>query len=311
MRGAGTTGCEAGSICRYDAETLSLTSCQGRGFRAELRSRRVTGHRKFDMLVPQHVLAVCLEGPTLHAEARFDGGPLQTFELRPGQIQLFPANRGFRGHTDGVGSCRIVALLLEPELIARASGGELDPSRVEVIPSLDLDDPGILRSMAALAGELERPGPMGAIYAESLALVILTEIVRQHAHCHTALRMADDLSALRLRRATDYIEAHLDEALSLLTLAEEAGLSAVHFAREFKRLTGSAPHQYVLGRRLEQASAMLTQGDWSISEIALNVGFSSQSHLTTAFRRVYGITPAAYRNQRKFLQRARPVAISS
>jgi AraC family transcriptional regulator len=56
---------------------------------------------------------------------------------------------------------------------------------------------------------------------------------------------------------------------------------------------------------------MLTQGDWSISEIALTVGFSSQSQLTTSFRRVYGITPGAYRNQRKFLQRARPVAISS
>jgi AraC-like DNA-binding protein len=85
----------------------------------------------------------------------------------------------------------------------------------------------------------------------------------------------------------------------------------VHFAREFKRLTGFAPHQYVLGRRVERARALLARGERSITEVALTVGFSSQSHLTTAFRRVYGTTPAAYRNQRKFVEPPRSAAISS
>jgi AraC family transcriptional regulator len=323
MQAAGTSGCDGSPttwladrgppspICRYDAETLSLQSSQGKGFRAELRSRRVGGRHEFDMLVPQHVLGVCLNGHTLGAEAHFDSGPIQRFVLRPGQVQLFPARHRFRGHTEGVGSCRILTVFLDPQLIASASGGQLDPSAVEVIPSLDLGNPGILRSMVALARELEQPGPMGGIYAESLALVILTEVVRQHADCRPALRIAAHLSSRRLRRATDYIEAHLDEDLSLLTLATEAGLSAVHFAREFKRLTGSAPHRYVLGRRLERARTQLARGDRSITEVALTVGFSSQSHLTTAFRRVYGTTPAAYRNERKVLQRAGAAAISS
>jgi AraC family transcriptional regulator len=165
--------------------------------------------------------------------------------------------------------------------------------------------------MAALGRELEQPGPMGRIYTESLALLILTEVVRQHALRRAALPTADELSSPRLRRVTDYIEAHLGEDLSLLTLATEAGLSAVHFAREFKRVTGSAPHQYVLGRRLERSRALLARGDRSITEVALTVGFSSQSHLTTAFRRVYRTTPAAYRNERTLLQRAEPAAISS
>jgi AraC family transcriptional regulator len=252
-------------------------------------------------------------GPCASRSTELPGPPGfgKRFVLRPGQVQLFPAHHRFRGHTEGVGRCQILALLLEPELIACASGGELDPSRVDVIPSLDLRNPGVLRSMAALGRELEQPGPMGRIYTESLALLILTEVVRQHALRRAALPTADELSSPRLRRVTDYIEAHLGEDLSLLTLATEAGLSAVHFAREFKRVTGSAPHQYVLGRRLERSRALLARGDRSITEVALTVGFSSQSHLTTAFRRVYRTTPAAYRNERTLLQRAEPAAISS
>jgi AraC-like DNA-binding protein len=66
---------------------------------------------------------------------------------------------------------------------------------------------------------------------------------------------------------------------------------ALIVTREFKRLTGCPPHQYVVNRRLERARVLLGGGDQPIPEVALTVGFSSQSHLTAAFRRAYVITP--------------------
>jgi AraC family transcriptional regulator len=74
-------------------------------------------------------------------------------------------------------------------------------------------------------------------------------------------------------------------------------LSCAHLARAFKRAVGRSVHQYLLGRRVEWAAALLGATEQSIAEVALATGFCSQSHLTTAFHRVYGTTPGAYRRR--------------
>jgi AraC family transcriptional regulator len=76
-------------------------------------------------------------------------------------------------------------------------------------------------------------------------------------------------------------------------------VSPGHFARGFKRTMGRSVHQYLLGRRTEWAAALLGSTEQSIAEVALVTGFCSQSHLTTAFQRLYGATPAAYRRHRR------------
>ncbi len=112
-----------------------------------------------------------------------------------------------------------------------------------------------------------------------------------------ALPRAPGLASRRLGRVPDFIDAHLAGDLSLRALAAHAGVSRVHFVRQFKRLTGLAPHQYVLRRRVERAAALLQNRDACLKALALEVGFSSQAHLTAAFRRVTGTTPGAYRDR--------------
>jgi AraC family transcriptional regulator len=73
------------------------------------------------------------------------------------------------------------------------------------------------------------------------------------------------------------------------------GLSPYHFARMFRRAVGVPPHQYVLQRRVERAKGLLLAGRLGLSDVALAVGFSDQSHLTRVFRRAVGITPARFR----------------
>jgi AraC family transcriptional regulator len=164
---------------------------------------------------------------------------------------------------------------------------------------MDLRDPSIVQVLAALGREVEQPGPMGRLYVESLVMLAVTELVRHHSTLTVAAHRIEDVPSRRLRRIVDYIESHLGEDLSLLALAAQAGVSAGHFARAFKSVMGKSVHCYVLGRRVQWATALLAATESSIAEIALATGFSSQAHLTTAFGRLNGTTPAAYRRERR------------
>lgn len=91
------------------------------------------------------------------------------------------------------------------------------------------------------------------------------------------------------------MEENLDKSLALLEVAHAVGLSATHFARRFKRSTGSAPHQYLMRCRVERARRLLAETDNAIAQVALACGFAHQEHLTRVFRRLSGETPARFR----------------
>ena len=80
-------------------------------------------------------------------------------------------------------------------------------------------------------------------------------------------------------------------------MAAVVSLSPSYFARCFTQAMGQTPYQYVLERRLAQATTLLATTDLSINAVALTVGFASQSHLTATFRRVVGCTPKALRQR--------------
>ena len=86
-----------------------------------------------------------------------------------------------------------------------------------------------------------------------------------------------------------------DTDLSLKSLAEESGYSRTHFLRIFLVATGLTPHQYVLDLRLRRAQERLKQAGSSIIDVAVSCGFSSQSHMTSVFRRRLEMTPGEFR----------------
>jgi AraC-like DNA-binding protein len=112
-------------------------------------------------------------------------------------------------------------------------------------------------------------------------------------------------STRHLLRAKDLIDARYRDPLDVPTLAAVAHLSPAHFTREFRRVFGETPHQYLLTRRLERAAAMLRNTDHSVSEICFEVGLSSVGSFTTSFHRVCGMTPTEYRSAHPPIARAR------
>jgi AraC-like DNA-binding protein len=96
-----------------------------------------------------------------------------------------------------------------------------------------------------------------------------------------------------ITRAREYVRAHLGERLTLDVLAGIACLSPFHFTRTFRDAVGLTPHAYVLHTRLARAQTLLA-AQLPVSEVAYGTGFADQSHLTHAFRRQFGCTPARY-----------------
>jgi AraC-like DNA-binding protein len=107
--------------------------------------------------------------------------------------------------------------------------------------------------------------------------------------------MAPVSPARHLLRAKDLADAHYAEPLEVDDLARAAGLSKAHFSREFRRTFGESPYVYLLTRRLERAAALLRNTDYSVAEICLEVGLQGVGSFTTSFKRMYGMTPTAYR----------------
>jgi AraC family transcriptional regulator len=100
-----------------------------------------------------------------------------------------------------------------------------------------------------------------------------------------------------LTRSLTYIQANLDQDLSLEALAAVAGCSAPYFARRFADMMGETPKQYTSRLRLERAALRLILLDDGVLDIALDCGFSCHETFSRAFRRRFGVAPNAFRNQ--------------
>ncbi len=101
--------------------------------------------------------------------------------------------------------------------------------------------------------------------------------------------------AERVHQAMARIEASCREPLPLADLASSVGLSAFHFLRVFRGVTGTTPHQYLIGARLRLAARLLLDTQRPITDIAYDVGFQDLSHFANTFRRVIGCSAGAYR----------------
>lgn len=103
--------------------------------------------------------------------------------------------------------------------------------------------------------------------------------------------------ARHLLRVRDLIDRAYAERLDLRALARSAAVSPSYFSRSFKAAFGETPHQYLMSRRMERAKALLRAGELSVTEVCVAVGFTSLGSFSTQFRRVVGVSPAAYRRR--------------
>jgi AraC-like DNA-binding protein len=98
-----------------------------------------------------------------------------------------------------------------------------------------------------------------------------------------------------LLRARDAMDRAYAEPLDVRAVAAVAHLSEAHFSRSFRAVFGETPHRYLQRRRVERSMFLLRETDRSVTDICLDVGFTSLGTFSRTFRQIVGETPSGYR----------------
>jgi AraC family transcriptional regulator len=242
----------------------------------------------------EHWLTLSM-GPSSHLLQKSDDSRHESI-FQKGDSILVPAGQPTSWQRRE-GPCCTLFIYLRPELIGQtAEASDIDPHRFTLMNCLGQQDLQLYQIGMLLLSELQSGGIMGRLYAESLTQALVIHLLRHYASStHIITAKNRSLTPTQLRQAIDYIHTHLDRDLALAELASVINISPTYFASLFKQAMGISPHQYVIQQRVEQAKLMLSKTDLAIADIALQVGFSSQSHLTQHFKRFTGMTPKQVR----------------
>ncbi|GJD48018.1 HTH-type transcriptional activator RhaR [Methylobacterium crusticola] len=281
-------------------KNVALARSTGRGWR-NIHAQHVAVEPWTGTLDPvgNPCLGYCVNHPAQLRRRIGQGGPTETSTLRPRQFHLIPAHDASEWQRRG--RSEMLAMHLHQGLIddtARQMWSSA-ATRVELDVPLGTSDP-LLEQLALAILDImrEAPDPASALYVDELVHAMVVRLVRTYTADGRSSRAGTDAELPEradLGRVRDLVEARLADDLSLASIAGEIGVSPRSLSRAFHQHWGTTVHQYVLSRRLERAKTMLGATDLTITSIALDTGFSSQSHLATAFRKLTGLTPKEFR----------------
>ncbi|MFM0726167.1 AraC family transcriptional regulator [Paraburkholderia strydomiana] len=204
-----------------------------------------------------------------------------------GDADVIPA--GLDGQWSDDAACTILSVWIGEEFAQRTVEQlALKPGSAQLRPQFQMRDPRFQHLAWALRAELEADDASDPLYAESLCTAM---VVRLIGGAPTLDDRRRTLAPGTAARVIEFIDAHLDQRLTLSELAALADLSVPHFKVLFRETLGMPVHRYVVQRRVERAKTLLLQGKLNASQIALDTGFAHQSHMAHWMGRLLGVTP--------------------
>jgi AraC family transcriptional regulator len=188
---------------------------------------------------------------------------------------------------------RTALLFITQDLIDEvASDAGLDG---RILTPLLVDDDVIRHTILEMLSECAANSGISPLLIESGGRHVVTHLLARYSRAFREHKVTG-MAPWRLRRALEYIEENLDRDIGLAELSKNTDMSPNYFCRAFRKSLGMPPYRYLISRRIERSKELLASTDKDVTQIALEVGFSSHSHFTTAFRRAVGHAPSMYRN---------------
>ena len=223
----------------------------------------------------------------------FSGHP-KTKRVKRGAVDIIPQGTRLGRYSED--ETTFIMLSLEPAFVQRIAGESGKSSTVELVRLLGIHDLQIEHTILAIKAELETGCPSGQLFGDALAISLAARLLSEYStqvsrpQGHSAV-----LAPYTLRRVLDYINENLIKDLTLAEIADVAHMSPHYFSRAFRHSTGIPPHRYVMNCRIKMAKKLLSETSLPLVEIGLVVGLQNQSHFTTLFHKLTGVTPKVYR----------------
>lgn len=215
--------------------------------------------------------------------------------MEPYCSSLYAPRQPHRGGIDD--NWEVVVMLLDPQLMAEAADELFLRDRFEIMPFNMVRSRTVEQLNEAARGEFQSPHGPSLLYLESISHVMSGYILRHHAVTFAKRTIRGTFSSSQLLRLEKFIDERLGAEFGIHDLAALMRLGPQRFTERFRRTTGMSPWQYVQARRVNRAQVLLAHRKTPLAEIALDLGFSSQSHFTNVFHRAVGVTPRAYRDK--------------
>ena len=222
-------------------------------------------------------------------------GPHVSGVVEENALTLVPAGTRYLWNTQG--PIAFAHLYLEPghlHALAASNDGCLGRS-ASLVDKVGCRDAFLEPLLLAMVREIEAGPCASKLRLDSLHEAACSQIVYRHSSgLVTRSPKAVALASFRLRRVLDFIEAHLQEDLSLQALAAAAGTSQAHFSRTFQIATGCSPYRYLIRRRIEYAKVLLMTSQQPLDAISAACGFVRSAQFAKMFKAVAGLGPKRY-----------------
>jgi AraC family transcriptional regulator len=226
---------------------------------------------------------------------RSAGGAWQTATVKRGQVSLL--TRAEQSVWQWDRPINVKHIYISHKAISDAATRVFDrePSSIDIDDQLCSVDTVFTQCLEVLEHELANGGLGQMLLIDAMRTQIAVHLLRQFAKVKLQIPNSSNFSARQKDRILELIEDSLSENLTLESLADTVGMSQFHFLRQFKMQFGLTPHAFVIQKRIERAKEMLRQDNVAMKAIALDCGFSDQSHFCRTFHRLVGVTPTKFR----------------
>lgn len=221
--------------------------------------------------------------------------------LHPHQFSVLPADTEVHWHING--NPDTLLLYVHRKVFEDVSSNvfNTDPGSIVISPRLAHSDPLLASLCLEFVQAIHQPSMVyDTKYMELVTTQVAACLIKNHSNLtQRALPPSAHPSGERIERAKTFMKQHLSRDINLDAIAGAAGMSSYHFIREFKTLNHVTPYQYLLKLRVDNARQLLRQQRYTLADIALECGFSTQSHFTHVFKKMTGMTPRSYRYARQ------------
>ena len=269
--------------------SLLTSSCRVNWSGGSLEHHLYPAYETPEHTLENHHICVYLGKPLIYEQ--IIKGKLRSQTCIYGDMVIYPA--GLTQKLSWNKEAEIIELNIKPELITFGQYSSLN--NIELIPQYRLRDPLIQQLTLTLLAELQHGNLQGDLYTDSLFNTLCHHLLKRYSTSVITIDENDDgLPPFLLRRLDEYIQANLSRNIALADIAEVVNLSTSHLTKLFKQSKGISLYQYVIHCRIKRAKQLLKRKT-TIAEVATEVGFADQSHLTYHFKRHVGVTPKAFK----------------